>query len=100
MVAHTASSRARQRLARAVGEKLGGEIGNEAGDIALAEQRRGLAHGHRAAPERLEHQAEAASSARALGEHGRLVLADLDDRRDQQALARDAAVGERAFMRS
>ena len=78
--------------------KLVGEVAQQPLDVALAEQRRDLAHDDRGGAEGLDHEAEPlevlGSGAEPLGALG----VELDHFGDQQELPRQAAIGEGLFQ--
>ena len=74
--------------------KLVGQIAQQPLDVALAEQRRHLAHDHRGRAESLDHEAETLKLGGSAGEPVGGLGVELDHFGDQQHLAGEAAIGE------
>ena len=73
------------------------DIQNHRPRIALAKDRRGLAHRHRAAAERLDHQAQPRQFIRQFQQTRGVAFGHLDDLGDQQRLRRNAVFRHLAF---
>jgi len=77
-----------------------GEVAQQALHVDLAQQRRRLAHRHRARAEVLDHQAEAGKLAGARGEPRGIGLVELDDLGISKICRATPDAASAAFMRS
>ncbi len=93
IVAHTESKRSFKAVLTPSRTISAARSCDQSSDVAVAEQRRHLAHDDGARAEGLDDKAEFGQLIRFVGQRRRLVVIEVDDDRDQQSLARNAALG-------
>ena len=90
----------RQRLRAVLGRKVGGEITDEAGNVALRDRRGRFTHHHRAGAETLDDQAEAGKLLGMRVDQCRAFGIEIHNQRGQERLTLDRALSRSRFSRS